>query len=36
MPALPSALVVSRAGGREVRAAVRTHWIKVYPQFRGP
>jgi len=27
---------VSTSLGRQMRVQVRTHWIKVYPQFRVP
>ena len=36
MPALTSTTILARSLGRDVRVQVRTHWIKVYPQFRGP
>jgi Cytochrome c554 and c-prime len=32
MPNQQSNLIVSDSNGREVRATVRTHWIKVYPE----
>src|SRR5437879_7104817 len=36
MPALTSSTIVSTSLGRQMRVQVRTHWIKVYPQFRVP
>jgi len=36
MPALTSNTVVSNRPGDQVRVQVRTHWIKVYPQFQSP
>jgi len=36
MPALTSTTIVSTSLGRQMRVQVRTHWIKVYPQFRVP
>ncbi len=36
MPALPSTRVISNHLGHQVRVQVRTHWIKVYPQFQSP
>lgn len=35
MPSLPSTSVISNHLGRQVRQQVRTHWIKVYPQFQS-
>jgi hypothetical protein len=35
MPSLPSTTVVSNHQGRQVRQQVRSHWIKVYPQFQS-
>jgi hypothetical protein len=36
MPALTSQTILSRLRGRDIRVQVRTHWIKVYPEFRDP
>jgi hypothetical protein len=36
MPALTSATIFANARGHQLRVQVRTHWIKVYPQFGGP
>jgi hypothetical protein len=36
MPALTSKTVVSNDPAHQVRVQVRTHWIKVYPQFQLP
>jgi hypothetical protein len=30
MPEEPTGAIVSRTGGKIVRARMRTHWIKVY------
>jgi len=35
MPALTSNVLIANRRGRPVRVQVRTHWIKVYPQFRS-
>jgi len=35
MPSLPSRTVVSNHQGRPVRQQMRSHWIKVYPQFQS-
>jgi hypothetical protein len=34
MPALPARSIVARHQGRPVQPAVRTHWIRVYPELR--
>jgi Cytochrome c554 and c-prime len=34
MPVEPTSVIVSETAGREVRATMRNHWIKVYPQKR--
>jgi hypothetical protein len=34
MPLLTSTTLVSSFQGHQLRPQVRTHWIKVYPQFR--
>ncbi len=31
MPAQPTNAIISTTGGKEVRATMRTHWIRVYP-----
>jgi hypothetical protein len=36
MPLLPSAMVISDRLGHRFQQQVRTHWIKVYPQFQSP
>lgn len=36
MPALTSTTITSTYLGHPVRVQVRTHWIKVYPQFQRP
>ena len=36
MPLQTSSVLVSSALGHQVRPQVRTHWIKVYPEFRSP
>lgn len=36
MPARTSATVVSNRLGKPLRVQVRTHWIKVYPEFQEP
>jgi hypothetical protein len=36
MPALTSNTIISTQAGHAVRILVRTHWIKVYPQFQSP
>ena len=36
MPKQPSNLIVSNYRGIQERPLVRTHWIRVYPQFAGP
>jgi hypothetical protein len=33
MPSLPSTTVIANYLGHQVRQQVRSHWIKVYPQF---
>jgi hypothetical protein len=35
MPALPARSIVARRDGQPVQPAVRTHWIRVYPELRG-
>jgi hypothetical protein len=34
MPKQPTNAIISTTGGKEVRAAMRTHWIRVYPGVR--
>ena len=36
MPALTSKTILSTSRGHDIRVQVRTHWIKVYPQFQLP
>ncbi|HEX4600777.1 MAG TPA: hypothetical protein VH116_05230 [Gemmatimonadales bacterium] len=36
MPALTSTTIFATSRGQQLRVQVRTHWIKVYPQFRLP
>ena len=36
MPLLPSTTLISISLGRRLRPQLRTHWIKVYPQFQSP
>ena len=36
MPALTSTIISGSYLGRPLRVQVRTHWIKVYPQFQTP
>jgi len=36
MPVQSSDKIISVSNGREVKAQVRTHWIKVYPEKRTP
>jgi Cytochrome c554 and c-prime len=33
MPKQPTNAIISTTGGKEVRAAMRTHWIRVYPEL---
>jgi hypothetical protein len=35
MPVQQTNAIVCVTAGKEVRAKIRTHWIKVYPEFRG-
>jgi len=35
MPKQPTDAIISTTGGKEVRAAMRTHWIRVYPGARA-
>jgi hypothetical protein len=36
MPLRTSSVLVSSSLGHQLRPQVRTHWIKVYPEFRSP
>lgn len=36
MPVEPTNVIVSDTAGKEVRAKMRNHWIKVYPEVRLP
>ena len=36
MPVLSSSKIISLSNGKEVKANIRTHWIKVYPKTRMP
>ena len=36
MPVLSSNKIISVSNGKEVKAQIRTHWIKVYPEARMP
>jgi Cytochrome c554 and c-prime len=36
MPVEPTNVIVSETGGQEVRATMRNHWIKMYPEARVP
>jgi hypothetical protein len=36
MPVEPTNVIVSETAGKEVRATMRNHWIKIYPDARMP
>jgi hypothetical protein len=36
MPVQPSNLIISDSNGKQTKANVRNHWIKVYPEMRTP
>jgi hypothetical protein len=36
MPVHSSSLIVSNSYGKQTRALVRSHWIKIYPESRAP
>ncbi|HEV8382961.1 MAG TPA: multiheme c-type cytochrome [Gemmatimonadales bacterium] len=36
MPLQPSRILVSNSLGHQLRPQVRTHWIKVYPEYQSP
>jgi hypothetical protein len=36
MPVEPTKVIVSNTAGKEVRAKMRNHWIKVYPDAHMP
>jgi len=36
MPVEPTNVIVSETAGKETRATMRNHWIKVYPDARMP
>jgi hypothetical protein len=36
MPKLPTNAIIAKTGGNEVRATMRTHWIRVYPKPMQP
>ncbi len=36
MPVQPSKLIISNSNGRQTRAMVRSHWIKIYPELPAP
>ncbi len=36
MPKLPTNAIIAKTGGNEVRATMRTHWIRVYPKTTQP
>jgi Cytochrome c554 and c-prime len=36
MPKLPTNAIIAKTGGNEVRATMRTHWIRVYPTTTQP
>jgi hypothetical protein len=36
MPRQPTNAIVSKTAGNVVRATMRTHWIRIYPEVTGP
>jgi len=36
MPVQPSNLIISNSNGKQVRAFLRSHWIKIYPENQTP
>jgi hypothetical protein len=36
MPVEPTSVIVSETAGKVVRATMRNHWIKVYPEAHLP
>ena len=36
MPVQPSNLIISDSNGKQTRASVRNHWIKIFPETRTP
>jgi hypothetical protein len=36
MPVRPSNLIISNSNGKQARAFLRSHWIKIYPEYQTP